>query len=277
MVASTRRARILVHRRDELRPDAQASPVAGARVRSGFQRRGIRRAATLIGLDSARACPVDTGRQGNAARRSDGRPRARAGRSEGADGLPSDLSGRWLGQDFCCECGSNIGLRLEAVPDIRSLSIGSFDEITWLGAESLPVRHVFTRSRLSVVEIPDGADCYELHFRALACAKRRGRVPRSGRARSRSPRVQGGGGSEPIGTATAAAALDIDAEMPVACGPAGAVGARPRPVAVRPRQIASDGEMCEVDRRIASVADCPVRGSRATRRRRSPLPENDDR
>lgn len=44
-----------------------------------------------------------------------------------------------------------------------------------------------------------------------------------------------------------------------------------------PRQIASDGEMCEVDRRIASVADRPVRGSRATRRRRSPLPENDDR
>jgi len=78
----------------------------------------------------------------------------------------SDLSGRWLEQDFCAACGSNIGLRLEAVPDIRSLSIGSFDDRAWLDAPALLVRHVFTRSRLAVSLIPDHVEAHERHFRA---------------------------------------------------------------------------------------------------------------
>jgi len=78
----------------------------------------------------------------------------------------SDLSGRWVEQDFCAECGSNIGLRLEAVPDIRSLSIGSFDDKEWLDATSLPVRHVFTRSKLPLAAIPADVDRHEMHFRA---------------------------------------------------------------------------------------------------------------
>ena len=78
----------------------------------------------------------------------------------------SDVSNRWLEQDFCAECGSAIGLRLEAVPEIRSLSIGSFDDRAWLDTASLPVRHVFTRSRLPFADIPSDAECYEMHFRA---------------------------------------------------------------------------------------------------------------
>lgn len=78
----------------------------------------------------------------------------------------SDVSGRWVEQDFCAECGSPIGLRLEAVPEIRSLSIGGFDDRTWLDAAGLPVRHVFTRSRLPIAAIPEGAERYEMHFRA---------------------------------------------------------------------------------------------------------------
>lgn len=77
----------------------------------------------------------------------------------------SDVSGRWLEQDFCVACGSAIGLRLEAVPEIRSLAIGSFDDRSWLDAASLPVRHVFTRSRLPIAEIPGDAERYEMHFR----------------------------------------------------------------------------------------------------------------
>ena len=78
----------------------------------------------------------------------------------------SDVSGRWLEQDFCAGCGSAIGLRLEAVPDIRSLAIGSFDETRWFDGTSVPVRHVFTRSRLSLTWIPDDAERYEMYFRA---------------------------------------------------------------------------------------------------------------
>lgn len=77
----------------------------------------------------------------------------------------SDLTDRWVEQDFCSACGSNIGLRLEAVPELRSLSIGSFDDPRRIGLAEIPVRHIFTRSRLPVSSIPDGVECHELHFR----------------------------------------------------------------------------------------------------------------
>ena len=77
----------------------------------------------------------------------------------------SDLSGRWIEQDFCPACGSNIGLRLEAVPEIRSLSLGSFDDRSWVESARITVRHVFARSRLPVSAIPAGVERHELHFR----------------------------------------------------------------------------------------------------------------
>ena len=77
----------------------------------------------------------------------------------------SDESGRWLEQDFCSACGTNIGLRLEAVPDIRSIAVGSFDDLSWLAGTDVQVRHVFVRSRTAFAEIPDHVERYEEHFR----------------------------------------------------------------------------------------------------------------
>ena len=77
----------------------------------------------------------------------------------------SDVSGRWIEQDFCSACGTNIGLRLQAVPAIRSLAIGSFDDRSWIESADIPVRHVFTRSRLPLSVIPDGVERHEMHFR----------------------------------------------------------------------------------------------------------------
>ena len=77
----------------------------------------------------------------------------------------SDVSGRWLEQDFCSACGSNIGLRLEAVPDVRSLSIGSFDDLSWMDSPDIVVRHVFVRSRLDIALIPDHVETHAAHFR----------------------------------------------------------------------------------------------------------------
>lgn len=77
----------------------------------------------------------------------------------------SDESGRWIEQDFCSNCGTNIGLRLEAVPAIRSLSIGSFDDTSWVDTAGVTIRHVYARSQIGVVAIPDGAEIFDTHFR----------------------------------------------------------------------------------------------------------------
>jgi len=78
----------------------------------------------------------------------------------------SDESGRWLDQHFCSRCGSKLGLTLEAVPGIRSISAGSMDDPQWLEQEQFASRHVFTRSARCWSDIPTDAECYELHFRA---------------------------------------------------------------------------------------------------------------
>ena len=77
----------------------------------------------------------------------------------------SDESGRWLEQDFCSRCGTNIGLRLEAAPTIRSIAAGSLDDPAWLDHADVPVRHVFMRSRTPLVEIPAHVERHEEHFR----------------------------------------------------------------------------------------------------------------
>lgn len=77
----------------------------------------------------------------------------------------SDESGRWLDQHFCSTCGSNIGFTLEAVPGIRTIAAGTFDDLTWLKSENTPTRHVYTRSAQTWVSIPDDVEKYERHFR----------------------------------------------------------------------------------------------------------------
>ena len=77
----------------------------------------------------------------------------------------SDESGRWLDQHFCAKCGSNIGFTLEAVPGVRTIAAGTFDDPTWLDADRYQRRYVFTRSAQDWSDIPDDVERYEAHFR----------------------------------------------------------------------------------------------------------------
>lgn len=77
----------------------------------------------------------------------------------------SDESGRWLDQHFCNTCGSNIGLTLEAVPSIQSISAGSLDNQNWSGLIKSNRRHVFARSARLWSVIPDDVEQFEEHFR----------------------------------------------------------------------------------------------------------------
>ncbi len=77
----------------------------------------------------------------------------------------SDESGRWLDQHFCSTCGSNIGFTLEAVPGIRTIAAGIFDNPSWLETARVKRRHVFTRSVRDWSLIPNDVEQYEQHFR----------------------------------------------------------------------------------------------------------------
>lgn len=77
----------------------------------------------------------------------------------------SDESGRWLDQHFCSTCGSGIGLTLEAVPSIQSISAGSLDNQNWSELTTIDTRHVFVRSARHWSAIPDDVEQFEEHFR----------------------------------------------------------------------------------------------------------------
>jgi hypothetical protein len=77
----------------------------------------------------------------------------------------SDESGRWLDQHFCGRCGTSIGISLEAVPGIRTIAAGTFDDPSWLEPEKYPFRYVYLRSAQSWSNLPDGVEHYEAHFR----------------------------------------------------------------------------------------------------------------
>jgi hypothetical protein len=77
----------------------------------------------------------------------------------------SDESGRWLDVEFCRRCGSNLGFTLEAVPGIRTLPAGTFDDTDWIRAERYAFRHVYVRSRRAWSDLSDRVEAYEHHFR----------------------------------------------------------------------------------------------------------------
>jgi hypothetical protein len=77
----------------------------------------------------------------------------------------SDESGRWLDVEFCRKCGSNLGFTLEAVPGVRTLPAGAFDDPAWIRAERHPFRHVYLRSRRAWPELTPLVEQYEQHFR----------------------------------------------------------------------------------------------------------------
>jgi hypothetical protein len=77
----------------------------------------------------------------------------------------SDESGRWLDLEFCSCCGTNIGFTLEAVPSIRTIAAGTFDDPSWLDREKHLFRYVYVRSAQNWSNLPDGVEQYEWHFR----------------------------------------------------------------------------------------------------------------
>jgi hypothetical protein len=78
----------------------------------------------------------------------------------------SDESGRWLDVEFCRRCGTNLGFTLEAVPGVRTLPAGAFDDPTWITAARQKVRHVFLRSRREWSDLSPHVEQYERHFRS---------------------------------------------------------------------------------------------------------------
>jgi hypothetical protein len=66
----------------------------------------------------------------------------------------SDESGRWLKLVFCPTCGSSIGLTAEQRPGQRAVTGGTFDDPNWFRVG----RHIWTRSKLRWVEIPEGVE-----------------------------------------------------------------------------------------------------------------------
>jgi hypothetical protein len=76
----------------------------------------------------------------------------------------SDESGNWLDQYFCPDCGTNIGLILEARPGIRTIAAGTFDDPSWLDPAKCKFRYVYLRSAQHWSDVPEGAETYEAHF-----------------------------------------------------------------------------------------------------------------
>lgn len=87
------------------------------------------------------------------------------GESVGRHRHVSDESGRWLDMEFCTRCGSNLGLTLEAVPGLRTLPAGAFEDADWLSARVQTFRHVFARSRRDWSDASLALDVHERHFR----------------------------------------------------------------------------------------------------------------
>ena len=77
----------------------------------------------------------------------------------------SDESGRWLDQHFCSNCGTNLGLSLEAVPGLRTVATGTFDDPSWIKSDKYSFRYVYVRSAQDWSELPDDVEQYEVHFR----------------------------------------------------------------------------------------------------------------
>ena len=69
----------------------------------------------------------------------------------------SDESGRWLRMQFCPNCGSSVTWTIEALPGLRAIAGGSFDDPDWLNIR----RHGWTRSKHKWVVCPAGAEVFE--------------------------------------------------------------------------------------------------------------------
>ncbi len=69
----------------------------------------------------------------------------------------SDESGRWLRMRFCPACGTTVWHTSEFRPGKRTIAAGTFDEPGWFAID----RHIWVRSKLSWVAIPEGVHVFE--------------------------------------------------------------------------------------------------------------------
>ena len=69
----------------------------------------------------------------------------------------SDESGRWLRMSFCPACGTTVSHTAEIRPGARTIAAGTFDEPGWFAIQ----RHIWVRSKLPWVTIPEGVARYE--------------------------------------------------------------------------------------------------------------------
>lgn len=69
----------------------------------------------------------------------------------------SDETGRWLRTAFCPRCGTTVTWTAEALPGLRALAGGTFDDPNWLEID----RHGWTRSRHKWFVFPAGVQVFE--------------------------------------------------------------------------------------------------------------------
>ena len=69
----------------------------------------------------------------------------------------SDESGRWIRTGFCPVCGTTLTHTGEARPGMRAIAAGTFDDPAWFEID----RHIWMKSKLPWVAVPEGVTCYE--------------------------------------------------------------------------------------------------------------------
>jgi len=69
----------------------------------------------------------------------------------------SDESGRWLRMEFCPRCGTTLTWTAERRPGTRGIAGGTFDNPRWFKV----VRHIWTRSALPWISIPEEVERFE--------------------------------------------------------------------------------------------------------------------
>jgi hypothetical protein len=69
----------------------------------------------------------------------------------------SDESGRWLRFEFCPICGTQVTWTLEAMPGMRGVGLGTFDDPKWLK----PNRFGWYSSGHSWIKPPEGVEVFE--------------------------------------------------------------------------------------------------------------------
>lgn len=69
----------------------------------------------------------------------------------------SDETQRWLRLQYCASCGNTVTWTVEALPGMRAIAGGSFDDPNWLDLN----RHVWTRSAQKWMTIPPGVERFD--------------------------------------------------------------------------------------------------------------------